>query len=97
MRWCARARVGVHCVCVGRLVSRDSPLTRRAGSCETNDRLGIVDGGSFYLHLQESEEVRPICRTDRDLGQHHAFFGQRFYKYDDTECEGNRYITDEEL
>ena len=46
---------------------------------------------------QETDEEKPVCRTDRDLGQHHGFFGQRYYKYDDTECEGNRYITDEEL
>ena len=39
------------------------------------------------VSLQETDEERPECRTDRDLGQHHGFFGQRYYKYDDTECE----------
>ncbi len=39
----------------------------------------------------------PDCRTAKSLGNSHGFFGFRHYNYNDTECEGNKHILDDDL
>lgn len=39
----------------------------------------------------------PDCRTAKSLGNHHAYFGVRMYRYNDTQCEGNKHILDNDL
>jgi len=39
----------------------------------------------------------PDCRTAKSLGNCHAYFGYRFYHYNDNECEGNKHILDNDL
>ena len=52
----------------------------------------LVDTSIDHNNSDQDEQS-----SEKKLGQHHAYFGYRFYHYDNVDCEGNRHITNDDL